>query len=148
MEQELVQVYLTLDNDPKQVVNTLSKSLKRQSGAKKTVESPSPTLGSPSLAPASTPFPSFNTAYRAEPSFTGKLAAARALEEKPPRAVPLLLKAFDGGNAADKVAIVVALGKIGPAAGDAMPLLCRLLQADDADLRRAAAEAIEAITKK
>ena len=83
----------------------------------------------------------------------GLLALQKSFEkpaqgEKAKSTVPLLLKTFDAANPFDKIAIVSALGKIGPSAGDAMPVLRKQLQSDNAELRQAAAEAIEAITRK
>jgi HEAT repeat protein len=44
--------------------------------------------------------------------------------------------------------VITALGKIGPAAKDALPLLSSAVQSPDPEIRRAAAVAIAAIAKK
>jgi HEAT repeat protein len=70
--------------------------------------------------------------------------------EKAASAVPLMTALFaKSSNDRDlKVAIIQTLGKIGPGAKDALPLLSKQLQSPDENVRRAAAEAIQAITKR
>ena len=63
-------------------------------------------------------------------------------------AVPILLKFYQSSDDdVTRILIVQALGKIGPDAMRGIPLLSPALQSTNDDLRRAAAEAIEAITK-
>jgi HEAT repeat protein len=143
IEQELVQVYLKLNSDPKQIVATLARSLERQAAQKKSEEG-RPTFGQIVIQP-----PSAQIQVQEEKTFTQELVSALAAQgEKAKSTVPLLLKTFDAANPSDKIAIVSALGKIDSSAGDAMPVLRKQLQSDNAELRQAAAEAIEAITRK
>jgi HEAT repeat protein len=80
--------------------------------------------------------------------FLELLNVVAAQGEHAASAVPLLLKIHEKAGSYNQIEIIVALGKIGPAASDALPMLSKSLQSQNADVRRAAAEAIQAITKK
>jgi HEAT repeat protein len=131
VERELMQLYLKLETDPKRAVSMVSKSLQRQTERKVTrVVYVSP-IGDP------------------RPSFTDELVMALGdQKDNAASAVPMLVKLLDQSGDASTLRIAAALGNIGRSAQDALPALRKLLQAENAAVRAAAAEAIEAITKR
>jgi hypothetical protein len=130
---ELVQVFLRHEKNPERIVPVLIQSLERNSANKK-----------------DEPFRwAVYQNYRMTVLFKKDLVDALGQQgEKAGSAVPILIKTFDNSNADRKLDIVRTLGKIGPAAKDALPMLSKLLQAPEEGLRTAAAEAIQAITKR
>ena len=62
-------------------------------------------------------------------------------------AVPLLLKTYEKTDESTHLLIIQTWGKIGPDAKEAIPFLNGLLQSENAQIRGAAARAIEAITQ-
>jgi HEAT repeat protein len=62
-------------------------------------------------------------------------------------AVPVLLKTYENEEEPTRLVILQTLGKIGPEAKAAIPFLNGLLQSENAQIRAAAARAIEAITQ-
>ena len=64
----------------------------------------------------------------------GLIAALGDQGEKAASAVPLLLKVFDQADGLTKLAIVETLGRIGPSAKAALPLLTRLSASAKAEL--------------
>lgn len=73
--------------------------------------------------------------------------AASALGDMGPGAVPALVQALEDGNERVRWFAAYALGKIGPDAGEAIPVLARVLEEEgNRSVREAAVEALEAIT--
>ncbi len=130
VESDLIQLYLKLETDPSRVAPILIKSLKHNlanSAARDAIQM----VGNTRIQTAAE-----------------VLIAAPAQREKAARAVPVMLQAYGRCDAPTKMAMIATLGKIGPTASDALPLLTSLLGSPDAELRRAAAESIAAIAKK
>jgi HEAT repeat protein len=94
----------------------------------------------PRLAPALVKLASHEDA-----AVRARAAGALGLCENPKYAVPALVKAL--GDDADEVRLAAlrALGEIGPHAREGILAVAELLASDDADTRRAAAEAVEKI---
>jgi hypothetical protein len=136
IEQLLMPVYLNLDSDPERIVALLSKALVRELANKEPTRS----------------YYDQNWGYLFYQADLVKALGNQKEHAKP--AVPLLLKAFDRVTGTDhrstydRLGILKALAQIGPAADAALPKLGRLLHAENAEVRQAAATAIEAITKK
>ncbi len=125
-ERDLLRFYLKLETDGKKATPVLTRSLVRLTGD-----------------------PKFNPSVQNDwQSFRQIVDAIGAQGEHAGSAVPLLVNVHDKAPPYDQRAIIATLGKIGPAASDALPMLSRSLQSQDADIRRAAAEAIQAITMK
>lgn len=133
-EQELMRVYMKLEGDPKHAVSVLTPSLERATTAAKK-------HGYGTYQ--------FRGEYRGFGRLLSEIVNALGAQgEHAAPAVPALLGAYEQADNGGKRAILAALGNIGPAAKDALPALSKVLQSEDADLRHAAADAIQAITKK
>jgi phage head maturation protease len=128
IEREVVQIFLKLENDPERVVPVLAKSLDRLTAAMK------------KRSPTSDTQDRFLTELVGGLGAQGKHAGS---------AVPLLIESYDlTYYNENRLNVVTVIGKIGPPAKDALPFLSKLLEAENMQMRHAAAEAIQAITKK
>ncbi len=76
---------------------------------------------------------------------TRSLAASALGEMRATAAVPALIRALEDGNARVRLAVVEALGRIGPGAKAAVPALTRALSDGDAEIRATAQRTLDRI---
>ncbi len=132
---ELIAEYVKLETDPNNIAPTLLKSLRHN-------------LAHQAADSAAVSELTRVQGRRVPGCAEVTIAALGTQGEKAASAVPQLLTAFEPSNDSTKLAIVTTLGKIGPSATAALPLLTKLRDSVDPVLRGAAAEAIAAIARK
>ena len=133
LSRHLMHPYLELDNDPVRVAPMLTKLLERVAVGE-----------APDIVPAR--FPTFPGSQ--DQCVQNVIAMLGQQGEHAAKAVPLIVKMAARPDVGTYSTVIMALGKIGPAAKDALPLLSSALQSPDPEIRRAAADAIAAIAKK
>jgi hypothetical protein len=123
--QQALKRFLRLDENPANIVAVLTKVLEREPSVNRLV-----------------------SVLEAEMAFDHEAMRALGKQGSGARpAVPVLLKTYESRyDDTTHTLVIETLGKIGPDAKAALPLLNQVLQGQNAELRRAAAQAIEAIT--